>query len=111
MNINDTFQGITTLIITSAPNGQSQATGFFYQKLAENKNVENGPHWRQVEKVWLITNRHVALCNFQGKETLPITFAFHLRSVHDNTMSWEPVVLSKEILVERAKFHPNSEVD
>jgi len=33
MKIDDAFHGISTLILTSAPDRQEQGTGFFYQQL------------------------------------------------------------------------------
>jgi hypothetical protein len=111
MDVNDAFHGIVTPIISSIPNGQSQGTGFFYQKLASGDPQKKGPQWRAVEQVWLVTNRHVLLPKIGGKEIFPNEIAFHQRKVVGSEIKWEPITISKVDLLKRAKFHPNEKID
>ncbi len=110
MTVDDAFHGITTLVTTSSPYGQAQASGFYYQKLAPGDPTK-GPQWRAVEKTWLVTNRHVALPRVKEREIVPDTLAFNLRRIDGGTLRWEPVVLAKEEFLSRARFHRNREVD
>jgi hypothetical protein len=110
MKVDDAFHGITTLISAMTPEGQIQATGFYYQRLAPADSLK-GPQWRQIEKTWLVTNRHVALPRVRGKETAPSTFAFHLRRVEGVSLRWDPITLAGDEFLKRARFHENTEVD
>lgn len=110
MKVDDAFHGITTLLVSSTPYGQSQGTGFYYQKLAP-KDPTKDAQWRAVEKTWLVTNRHVVLTKIKNCETIPTTFAFHLRKITETTPKWEPIVLNSQELLERTKFHPDANVD
>lgn len=111
MDINDSFHGIVTPIISKIPNGQSQGTGFFYQKIAPGDPEKQGPQWRIIEQVWLVTNRHVLIPKIDGKEIFPFEISFHLRKIVGTEVKWEPIILSKEDLLKRAKFHTNDKVD
>jgi len=110
MTVDDTFHGITTLVTASTPHGQVQASGFYYQKLAP-ADPTKGPRWRAVEKTWLVTNRHVALPQINGQETVPEAFAFHLRRIDGNILRWESVSLTRDDFLRRARFHRDSDVD
>jgi hypothetical protein len=110
MKVDDAFHGITTLLVSSTPYGQSQGTGFYYQELSPKDPSKDG-QWRQIEKVWLVTNRHVVLPKINNNETVPTTFAFHLRKIDGSTLKWEPIILNAQELLERARFHPNVNID
>ncbi len=110
MKIDDAFHGITTLISAVTPEGHVQATGFYYQRLAPAESGK-GPQWRQIEKTWLVTNRHVVLPRVRGKETAPSAFAFHLRRHEGDSLRWDPVTLSGDDLLKRARFHQDNEID
>lgn len=69
------------------------------------------PGWRAIQDMWLITNRHVLLPKVREKEIAPESFIFSLRKIVDGHLSWESVVLSREQLLQRAKFHADSSVD
>jgi hypothetical protein len=109
MKVDDKFHSITTLLVASTLYGQSQGTGFYYQKLTPKDHTKEG-QWRAIEKTWLVTNRHVVLPKINDKETIPTTFSFHLRKIED-VPKWEPVVLESQELLERARFHSNEHVD
>lgn len=111
MKVDDAFHGISTLIISVIPGGQSQGTGFFYQQLAAKDPTKEG-QWRAVEKAWLVTNRHVVLPKIASEEEkVPETFSFHLRKMEGERIVWDPIVLQKTELLERARFHEDSDVD
>ncbi len=110
MKVDDVFHGISTLIISVIPGGQSQGTGFFYQQLAPKDSTKEG-QWRTIEKLWLVTNRHVVLSKTGSDEIVPETFSFHLRKIQSGRIAWDPIVLQKAELLERARFHEDTEVD
>lgn len=109
MNVDDAFHGISTLLIATLPDGRSQGTGFFYQ--AFEPHDPNEPGWAKIEKLWLVTNRHVVLPQISGKEAVPDSFSFHLRKTDNKKILWDPVTIPKDELLKRAKFHPNENVD
>ncbi len=111
MNLNDTFQCITTMVITSTPEVQVQGTGFYYQHLEAIDSSKTIPQWRAVQKTWLITNRHILLPKLNGKELMPTKFAFYLRRIDGDTLRWDPITLTKEELCKRARFNKNPEID
>lgn len=110
MKVDDAFHGITTPITSTLPNAQSQGTGFFYQQLAP-KDPDKEEQRRQIEQVWVVTNRHVLLPRIGENEVVPDRFSFHLRKIVDDKLVWDPIVLEKEQLLDRARFHPNPAVD
>lgn len=112
MKVDDAFHGITTLVHASTTLAHISGGGFFYHKFSDEKEAGTGPRWRYVEKMWLVTNRHIALPTFHKKEYLPDQFTFNLRKIDSNEqLKWEPITLSKTAFQERAKFHVDSRVD
>ena len=109
MNVNDTLHLLTTIVVASSTSGQSQGTGFFYQRL-EPKTTD-GPQWRQIADTWLITNRHVVLSRPDGSEAIPDSLSFHMRRIEANGLRWEAVLLDRKAVGERTKFHADREVD
>ena len=110
MSIDDKIHGISTLIITTCTECQSQGTGFFYQEI-NPKDSTKTEEWREIKNVWLVTNRHVILPMHNGKELTPNSVVFHIRKLINNQPVWEPIELQKEILIERALFHPDKTID
>lgn len=110
MKIDDTFHGISTLLLVKFRERQIQGSGFFYQELGP-KDSEQDAQWRTVEEVWIVTNRHVLLPELDGEEIVPDEFVFHLRRIVNNQIVWDPVVLGVAQLRERARLHSNHEVD
>ncbi len=110
LNTDDALHGISTLLTANTPFGQGQGTGFFYQELGVADT--DSPQWRSVDRVWLVTNRHVVLPRFGGQEQLPDSFTFHLRRLAaDGRIEWDPVVLDQQELLIRLKLHPDPTVD
>lgn len=109
MNLNDTFHGITTLVVVQAKNQETRGTGFFYSEMGSPD--EKSPQWSPIEETWLVTNRHVLLPKIDEKETIPDKVVFHLRKLNGNTIDWLPIELEKSDLLKRAKFHTNPKVD
>lgn len=110
MKVDDVFHGISTLVISVMPGGQNQGTGFFYQQLAPKDPKKEG-QWRAIEKTWLVTNRHVVLPKIGAEEKIPETLSLHLRKIEGEHIIWDPIILQKTELLERAKFHENPDVD
>lgn len=110
MKPNDAFHGITTLVKSETPHGQSQGTAFYYQKLGE-KDPSKDAQWRKVEETWLITNRHVVLPKRNNKEVLPDSFSFYLRKIENGRLIWVPITLNRKELLQRASFHQDHTID
>jgi hypothetical protein len=103
--------GMTTIIECGVNNTMSQGSGFFYNQLAPF-DTNKGGHWRLVEGMWLITNRHVVLMKINGKEILPDYFTFNLREqIDDQCIEWFPITLSKDEMMKRLRLHQNETVD
>ena len=110
MNLNDTIHGMSTIVQTDTPYSSSQGTGFFYGRLDPSDG--DGPQWRRVNEVWLVTNRHVLLPRIGEHEVLPTNFTFNLRKADPSgILQWEPVMLSIAEIGRLAKFHPDKQVD
>jgi len=110
MSTDQKIHGISTLIVTVCSECQSQGTGFFYQEFAP-KDPEKKEEWRAIKNLWLVTNRHVILPMYNGKELIPNSVTFHIRKIINGQPVWEPIELQKEILIERARFHPDQSID
>lgn len=111
MNVDDTFHGISTLLLTGFQGRQIQGTGFFYDELAPEDPNTKGFYWREVEATWIVTNRHVLLPKVEGTEIIPDTVIFHVRKVVGQGIVWEPVILDVTEIKKRLKLHTDSEVD
>ena len=111
MNVDDTFHGISTLLLTGFQGRQIQGTGFFYDELAPEDPNKKGFYWREVEATWIVTNRHVLLPKVEGNEIIPDTITFHVRKVVGQGIVWEPVILDVTQIKKRLKLHTDSEVD
>jgi hypothetical protein len=109
MKPNDAFQGITTLVAAIADTGTTQGTGFFYQQFAP-PDTDN-PEWRKVEKLWLVSNRHVIFPKAGEQELVPSSLTFHLRRIDNNALVWEPISIPRDDLLQRAKLHPAIQID
>lgn len=110
MNLNDTLNLISTIIETKAANFAVQGSGFYYSRLAPGDG--EGPQWRTVEDMWLVTNRHVVIPKIEGNEVHPTNLTFNLRKIGSSGgLNWDPVVLSAGELENLAKFHPDKSVD
>ncbi len=111
MNVDDTFHGISTLLLTGFQGKQIQGTGFFYDELAPEDPNTKGFYWREVEATWIVTNRHVLLPKVEGNEIIPDTITFYIRKVVGQGIVWEPVILDVTEIKKRLKLHTDSEVD
>jgi hypothetical protein len=111
MKIDDTFHGISTLILTNFQGKQVLGTGFFYQELAPKDPAKKGYYWREVKETWVATNRHVLLPKVKGKEVIPDNVTFHIRKIVDDGIVWEPVILDVTEFKKRLKLHTDAGVD
>jgi len=112
MNLDDKLHTLTTLVYATTPNGFTQGSAFFYQRLGRKEPAAtDGLAWQQIENMWIVTNRHVVLPKIHGQETAPDSFTVQLRVVTETGLAWEPLVLSREQLLDRALFHRDSSVD
>lgn len=115
-NFEKTLFSLTTPIISTysaaGKTYQSQGTGFYYNEVIPTQPEKAGPQWYQLEKFWLVTNRHVALPNDnQGNEYIPESLTFCLREVIDDEIKWLPVTILRTEFLSLLKVHPSREVD
>ena len=108
--IDNQIHTISTLINIHFPFGKGQGTGFFYHQLGE-RDPKKDYQWVNIEKLFLVTNRHVVIEKIHNQEIIPDRLTFYLRRFENNETLWEPITLLKKDIVERARIHPNSEID
>lgn len=110
MKIDDTFHGISTLLLTAFQGKQVQGTGFFYQELAPKDPTKNA-QWRAIESTWIVTNRHVLLPRLGENEIIPDSVTFHVRKIVSHGVIWEPVILDLSEIKKRLRLHTDVKVD
>ena len=110
MNVNDALGNISTVILSHAGGLEFQGTGFYYNKFAPK--TQDGPHYRRIDQMWLVTNRHVLLPTPNESEIAPSTITFHLRKITElGSLIWDPIKLTTKDIEQRGRFHPNKSVD
>ena len=110
MRIDDALHNISTMVIAETSEGQFQGTGFYYNRLGPTD--KEGPQWRRVDGMWLVTNRHVLIPRHAGTEVAPTRFTFHLRRLDKaDSLVWDPITLSTEDFAKLARFHPDKSID
>ena len=109
MNLNSTFQNISTIIHSTWPNNSSYASGFYFCRMKNSDSNKEiiGEYWREILGTWLVTNRHVLEINGLLADSL----TFHYRKIENDRLVWIPLMLKKEELLQKVKYHPNKEVD
>jgi len=112
MNLDDKLHTLTTLVYATTPDGSVQGSAFFYQRRGViEPSATPGLVWQQIENAWIVTNRHVVLPKVDGQETVPDSFTVQLRVQTETGLAWDPLVLSREQLLDRARFHRDASVD
>ena len=110
MNLNDTLHLISTIIQTDTALFRAQASGFYYSRLAPGDG--DGPQWRTIEDMWLVTNRHVIVPKKEDVEFPPVRLTFCLRKLKPSgALEWDPVILLAGEIETFVKFHPDKSVD
>ena len=110
--VDDMLLGMTTIIECRINAFSSQGSGFFFNLLEPNKEQgEEKGHWRKIEGIWLITNRHVALPKINDSEVYPNTFTFNIREIVNDNIEWLPITLTQKELSQRIKLHQDNSVD
>ena len=110
MSIDDKLNSISTLIEVTTSTGTSRGTGFFYNQYAPTD--KQGPQYRHIDAMWVVTNRHVLLPGQQGVAFAPSAVTLNIRKLTESgLMVWEPIKLSAEEVETLARFHPNRAVD
>jgi hypothetical protein len=86
----------------------SLGSGFFFQVLEPADPKSKEPQWRSVQRLCVITNRHVIQPEkFSSFEKL----VFNLRVRHGDGADWLPIEINQTALAERLHLHPNAAVD
>ncbi len=98
MNIDNTLHGISTPLELSVNSQAFQATGFFYEVLAQVDPNRKGYGWIEVTDTWIVSNRHVFLTEINGKESIPDSITFPLRNFADGTIKWDTITLNHDAL-------------
>jgi hypothetical protein len=110
MSVNDALQNISTIIQTEATSISAQGTGFFYSRLEPTE--QEGPQWRKIEDMWVVTNRHVLLPWAYEREIPPTKVTFNLRKLDESKgLAWDPVAIEAEAIDSLVKFHADPSVD
>lgn len=110
MSLDSNFLGISTLLYSNWPNASSSASGFFFHRMESSdpeKEASGEPHWKRITGTWIVTNRHVL--ELEGE--LAHSFTFHFRKIENNRLVWSPIVLTRDQLFEKVRFHANKDVD
>lgn len=89
----------------------AQGSAFYYNEVNPTKPEETGPQWYEINKQWLVTNRHVVLPIVNGVECVPDEFIFCLRECKNGTISWKQIKFSGNELLANLKLHPQKYVD
>lgn len=110
MQFDDTLYSMTTIIEIECGSFRVSGSGFFYNLLSE-KDIEKGSQWREIEGMWLVTNRHVALPKINETEMIPDIFTFNFRQKINGKIEWFPVSLKKDEYIKRLRLHNDSNVD
>lgn len=116
---NDSFEkqlfSITTIIESSfIKDGQSyhsQGSGFYYNQVSPYDPSKSGAQWYQINKFWLVTNRHVVLPKIDEVEYVPEKFSFSIREDINGVIEWKPIILNKSQLLSSLKLHKEKEID
>jgi len=119
MDNNDFFENqlfaITTIIETHVTkNGTSysmQGSGFYYNEVSPSDPSMVDPQWYNINKYWLVTNRHLVLPRIDGEECLPDEFVFNLRENINGQIIWKPYILTKDKLLLSLKLHKQDAID
>lgn len=111
MIVQDEIHLVSTLLTIGAHADYSYGTGFFYARV-------KGPGkfiWDNIESMWLVTNRHIALLDDDNTsdpaESVPETLIFWHRETINNHITVEEYTLSRKELYRRLYVHANQEID
>lgn len=88
-----------------------QASGFYYNEVSPSDPSKTGGQWVQVEKTWLVTNRHVVLPKINNAECVPDTFSFNIRETNGGQICWRAITLNRSQLLAALRIHKDKEVD
>jgi len=111
LNIEDTLHGITTPLNINVNSQTLQATGFFYDVLAEMDPNRKGYGWIEVKETWIVSNRHVFLPEIEGKESIPDSITFPMRNIVGSILQWDTITLNHDDIKKRLKLHTDPTVD
>ncbi len=98
----------TPISINFLDGTKSEGTGFFFFVLAPDSNPATGPHWVQIQKTYVITNRHVI--KLDKLESL-VDFTFNLRKDTPTGVEWLPIHIAKKDLLRLMHIVPDSPID
>ena len=112
-NPNEDFQRLSTPVIATIIEKkgaqerrvQLQGTGFFYQAVSPHDPAGGQYQWVKLQRVWLVTNRHVLLPKRDGRETIPAFVTFNLRRTEGDKVAWDPITIPQDELVRRVRLH------
>jgi len=101
--------GLATPIEMKFLQGQrASGSGFFYLEFAPDDKKAQGPHWRGIAHVYVVTAKHVIQPK-RLKETVSFTFA--LRLIKDDHVEWDRVEMNGTELGHKLHVCRNESVD
>lgn len=112
MTIQDEIHLVSTLLTVGAHADYGYGTGFFYARLKEPGTST----WENVESMWLVTNRHVALLvddedALEPIESLPEAILFWHRETIKNHIVISDYAIERKELRQRLFVHRNRGID
>lgn len=98
----------TPVEVKYADGSTSSGTGFFFQVLLPGDPTKTGPQWRQIEKTYVITNKHVIQPQQLGGND---SVSFSLRGPGKVGTDWIPIEITKTDILRRLHVVPDSPID
>lgn len=112
MDIDSLIHGISTPVSSKVKLDRKIynmiGTGFHYHVMG---NMVENTQWRQITKIWLVTNRHIIFQKINKIERIPDELTFKLRKMEDNKISWDIIKLNKEQILKRTRVSSNKSID
>ena len=114
MGIDDQIHGATSLVTVVHEGGTANGSGFFY---ALSTPEEKGPHpagtliWTKLERIWLISNKHVLCPNHEKGAGPPKIISVHVRERRETAIEWEELKFFARRTRDLLRFHPDPAVD
>lgn len=101
--------GLTTPIEVKFSDGRLlQGSGFFYFEFGADDPTAQGPHWRPLTHIYVVTAKHI----IQPKRLKDLVkFSYAMRVGDENRVSWRPFDLNSAELGKRLHLCAKEEVD
>ena len=99
---------VSSTVTIDGKNYNMAGTGFHYNVIG---NRAGNTQWKELSKIWLVTNRHIIFQKIKNIERIPEEFTFKLRKVEANKISWDVIKLNKEQILKRTRVSFDKSID